>query len=229
MTVSTKKEIAHPAKTPQAAAAAGIAFAALFALGVTFVRLGVDGLSSGEGLNGATQSRLTWAMALMPFAGIAFLWFLGVVRHHLGEYEDQFFATVSLGSGLLFVAMSFIAFAIAGGMMTASGSGGQLSAEAYTLNRAIIYQVFNVYALKMAGVFMFSLGTLWRKTGTMPRSLTLVTYVLALIMLVSLSRNLWLALLFPAWVLLISVFILASGLRRHDVADVDSVAAPATG
>lgn len=229
MTMSTKLGITHPAKTPQAAATAGIAFAVLFALGITFVRLGADGLGGAEGLRGATQSRLTWAMALMPFAGIAFLWFLGVVRHHLGEYEDQFFATVSLGSGLLFVAMSFIAFAIAGGMMTVYGSGGQLSADVYALNRAIIDQIFNIYALKMAGVFMFSLGTIWRKTGTMPRSITLVTYGLALIMLVSLSRNLWLALLFPAWVLLISIVILVSGLRRHDAGDVGGVAPQATG
>jgi len=228
MTISAKIEIAHPAKTPQAAAAAGIAFAVLFALGVTFVRLGAAELSSGEGLSGTTQNRLTWAMTLMPFAGIAFLWFLGVVRHHLGEYEDRFFATVSLGSGLLFVAMSFIAFAIAGGTMTAFNSSEQPIVDAYALNQAVIYQIFNIYALKMAGVFMFSLGTLWRKTGTMPRSVTLVTYVTALIMLVSLSRNLWLALLFPAWVLLISVVILATGLRRREAA-ADGPAAQAAG
>ncbi len=113
--------------------------------------------------------------------------------------------------------------------MTVYGSGGQLSADVYALNRAIIDQIFNIYALKMAGVFMFSLGTIWRKTGTMPRSITLVTYGLALIMLVSLSRNLWLALLFPAWVLLISIVILVSGLRRHDAGDVGGVAAQATG
>jgi len=229
VTASTKSEIAHPAKTPNAAAIAGIAFAVLFALGITFVRLGADSLNSGEGLSESARSRLALAMALMPFAGIAFLWFLGVVRHHLGQFEDQFFATVSLGSGLLFVAMSFVAFAIAGAVLTVYGSGGQLAADAYALHRAIIDQVFNSYALKMAGVFMFSLGTLWRKTGVMPRGLTLVTYALALVMLVSLSRNLWLALLFPAWVLLISVRILVSGLRRHDAGDVDGFPAQATG
>ena len=227
MTSFNKTEVAHPAKTPQAAAAAGIAFAVLFALGVTLVRLGADGLSDGEGPTEATLRRLNWAMALMPFAGIAFLWFLGVVRHHLGQYEDQFFATVSLGSGLLFVAMSFVAFAIAGGLMTVYGGGGRLTAEAYALNRAIIDQLFNTYALKMAGVFMFSMGTLWRKTGVMPRSLTLVTYVLALVMMVSLSHSLWLALLFPVWVLLISVAILVSGLRRPDAGDVAGAAAGA--
>jgi len=43
----------------------------------------------------------------LPFAGIAFLWFIGVLRDRLGELEDRFFATVFLGSGLLFLAMLF--------------------------------------------------------------------------------------------------------------------------
>lgn len=230
MTRSREAEIAHAAKTPQAAAAAGIAFAVLFAAGVTLIRLSAAELGGATTLSEATRSRLAIALALMPFAGIAFLWFVGVVRHHLGAYEDQFFATVSLGSGLLFVGMSFVAFAIAGGTLAAYQSGGPAPATGvYALNLAIISQAFNTYALKMAGVFMFSLGTLWRKTDVMPRSLTLLTYALALVMMVSLSHNLWLALLFPAWVMLVSVVILVSGLRRHDAGDVDGAAAGATG
>ena len=53
----------------------------------------------------------------MPFAGIAFLWFIGVVRDRLGRLEDQFFSTVFFGSGLLFLAMVFVSMAIAGGMV----------------------------------------------------------------------------------------------------------------
>ena len=55
------------------------------------------------------------ALNLLPFAGIAFLWFIGVVRDRLGEGEDRFFATVFLGSGLLFVAMLFVSGADAVG------------------------------------------------------------------------------------------------------------------
>ena len=64
------------------------------------------------------------ALNLIPFAGIAFLWFVGVLRDRIGEREDRFFATVLLGSGLLFVAMLFIGAAVAGGLIagvTASG------------------------------------------------------------------------------------------------------------
>ena len=225
MTSSVKADIAHPAKTPNAAAVAGIAFAVLFGLGLTLVRLAADALGAGEALSEETRGRLSLALALMPFAGIFFLWFIGVVRHHLGALEDQFFATVSLGSGLLFVALAFVAFAVAGGTLAAY-EGGPLAAGTYALNRAIIDQLFNTSALKMASVFMFSLGTLWRKTGAMPRSLTLVTYALALVMMVSLSHNLWLSLIFPVWVLLVSIYILFAGLH-HRAEDRDGVPAHA--
>ena len=59
------------------------------------------------------------ALNLVPFAGIAFLWFIGVLRDRLGEREDRFFATVFLGSGLLFLAMLFISAAVAGGIIIA--------------------------------------------------------------------------------------------------------------
>jgi hypothetical protein len=46
---------------------------------------------------------------LAPFSGIAFLWFIAVVRNLIGAREDRYFATVFLGSGLLFVAMLCVA------------------------------------------------------------------------------------------------------------------------
>ena len=57
------------------------------------------------------------ALNLLPFAGIAFLWFIGVVRDRIGQGEDRFFATVFLGSGLLFIAMLFVTGAVAGGLV----------------------------------------------------------------------------------------------------------------
>ena len=46
------------------------------------------------------------ALNLVLFAGIAFLWFMGLLRNRVGTLEDQFFATVFLGSGLLFLVVS---------------------------------------------------------------------------------------------------------------------------
>jgi hypothetical protein len=39
------------------------------------------------------------ALNLVPFAGIAFLWFIGVVRDRVGEREDRFFATSARAAG----------------------------------------------------------------------------------------------------------------------------------
>ena len=63
------------------------------------------------------------ALDLMPFAGIAFLWFIGVVRDRIGLLEDRFFATVFLGSGLLYIAMIFASAALAGGLIRVLSSG----------------------------------------------------------------------------------------------------------
>src|SRR6266403_5433019 len=82
-----------------------------------------DPLESGAWL--ATNARtVALALNLIPLAGVAFLWFIGVLRDRLGQQEDRFFATVFLGSGLLFLAMLFAAAAIAGAVTLLASSAG---------------------------------------------------------------------------------------------------------
>ena len=61
---------------------------------------------------------LSFAILMIPYAGIAFLWFIGVIRDQLGDAEDRLFSTVFLGSGLLFMALTFIAAALASGLLS---------------------------------------------------------------------------------------------------------------
>ena len=77
----------------------------------------------------------------------------------------------------------------------------------------MMYTITNVYGVRMAGVFMISLGTIWIRTRVMPRVFVFLTYALALLLLVSSNLTLWLVLVFPAWVFVISVFILIISLR----------------
>jgi hypothetical protein len=74
----------------------------------------------------------------VPFAGIAFLWFIGVLRDRLGEREDRFFATVFLGSGLLFPAMLFASATVAGGIIIAYAARpqGLLDSPTFTFARS---------------------------------------------------------------------------------------------
>src|SRR5438874_6333639 len=97
-------------RTPRAAAVAGIIFAVLITISLVLIRLAIpeelSGTNTAAWLQGNTTT-LTLALTLVPFAGIAFLWFIGVVRDRMGALEDQFFSTVFFGSGLLFLAMMF--------------------------------------------------------------------------------------------------------------------------
>jgi len=163
----------------------------------------------------------------MPFAGISFLWFVGVVRDRLGVYEDQFFSTIFYGSALLFLAMVFSATAITGGIATAYAANPELRAagEIYAFGRALVGQFFTIYALRMAGVFIISLGTIWLRTGVMPRWLSLITYLFALVLILSASLNLWMVMVFPAWVFIISSYILLLNLRANRSGKADGITA----
>ena len=105
---------------PRAAAVAGILFSVLLIISLVIIRLYMpaDPHDAGQWLAG-NGGPIELALNLLPFAGIAFLWFIGVLRDHLGEHEDRFFATVFLGSGLLFLAMMFASAALAGGILIA--------------------------------------------------------------------------------------------------------------
>ena len=69
-------------------------------------------------------------------------------------------------------------------------------------------QISNVYALRMAGVFMLSLATIWLRTGLMPRWLAVISFGLAFVLLVVTNLGLWVTLCFPAWALAVSTFLL---------------------
>jgi hypothetical protein len=203
--------------TPRAAAIAGILFSLLLITSLVLIRLSVpsDVQDAGAWLK-QNWTKVNFALNLLPFAGIAFLWFIGVVRDRIGENEDRLFATVFLGSGLLFLAMLFASAAIAGGIINLYGvsPGVLMSAGVYSFGRLITYQIMNVYAMKMAGVFMITTSTLSLRTGIFPRWMAILGILLALILLLTVSMLYWAPIVFPLWVLLISVYILLANLRK---------------
>ena len=202
-------------KTPRAAAVAGILFAVLLIIGLVLFRLSVqaDPLESGAWLK-ARSNTVALALNLVPFAGIAFLWFIGVLRDRLGELEDRFFATVFLGSGLLFLAMLFASAAVAGGIIIAYAARPEalLNSATFTFARAVTYEIMNLYTVKMAGVFIISTSTLALHTGFAPRWIAFLGFALALLLLFSGRYVEWIIMVFPLWVLLISIYILIDNL-----------------
>ena len=201
-------------KTPRAAALAGILFSVLLATSLVLFRTSVPATTELTQL-GSRTSVVLLALNLVPFTGIAFLWFIGVVRDRLGAYEDRFFATVFFGSGILFIAMFFAAGAVAGATIIALNAASRqlLDSGTYEFGRVIAAQIMNVYALKMAGVFMISTATMGLRTHILPRWITIPGYALATLLLLSSRFADWLGLTFPMWVFLLSIYILVENLR----------------
>jgi len=197
-------------RTPRAAAVAGIAFSLLLglALGLIIVSAPSDPARPGVWLaDPGHRTSVAIALNLVPFAGIAFLWFIGVVRDRIGQHEDRFFATVFLGSGLLFVAMLFAAAAFAGGLIAnaAAGSGAAPGPDTLAAGRQVTSLLLRVYAMRMAAVFTISTTTLAVRLRLIPRWLALVGYLSGAALLLTAGLIPWLELLFPAWAFVFSV------------------------
>jgi len=197
---------AQPAVVPpRGAALAGVIFGILAIVGLGLVRYAIPADASKPGVWLADPHRLSavrFALDLVPFAGIAFLWFVGVLRNRLGELEDRFFATLFLGSGLLFVASLFGAAAVTDALVE-SVAAGHTNRGTYYLARSLGDTLLNLFAMKMAGVFIFSTCTLGLRTVIFPRWIAYTGYGCGLMLLLIISNWRWITLVFPIWMLVV--------------------------
>lgn len=203
--------------TPRSAAVAGILFSVL--LSATMVLLRTSAPAFSQELQDWTADDVETvrrALYLVPFAGIAFLWFMGVVRDRFGANEDRFFSTVFFGSGLLFLASLFIAAGVGGAALIglAATPKAMIASSPFFFGRLVSGQIMNVFTLKMAGVFMVSTATLATRTRILPPWITLPGYGCAGLLLLGSHFIDWAHLVFPLWVLVLSVYILADNARK---------------
>ncbi len=200
-------------KTPKAAAVAGIIFSTLL-IGIFWLfraSVPADPTAPGAWLY-SNRSSIALALNLVPIAGVAFLWFIGVLRDRLGELEDRFFATIFFGSGVLFLALLFSAAAIIGALIvTAEADGSQAIVDSAVLHfgRAIAHTVVNVYLMKMCVVFMFSTSVIALRTGLASRWLGFAGLVLALAIILFGSLFDGALFAFPLWALVLNANLLA--------------------
>jgi hypothetical protein len=195
-------------RSRRSAAIAGIVFAVLLLAALTMMRIALseDSFRALQA-DAQRQSLIRLSLHLVPFAGIAFLWFIGVVREQLGNVEDRLFSTVFLGSGLLFLAMLFIGAVTSTSLLTML-AGSNPNTELFAYGRSTTQTLISVYAMRMAAVFTLSVSTVGLRTSAMPRWVVYLGYLVALTLLVAAGEHKWFQLLFPAWVLLVSLVIL---------------------
>jgi hypothetical protein len=199
------------AEVPRAAAVAGVVFALLFGAALLMVRMTIPGsIAERGGWLEDPAGTLRLATHLLAWGGIAFLWFVGAVRTHIGAREDRFLASVYFGSALLFLGMCFVAAAATQALLAAHQAYGErfFDSGTFTFGSRLTYEVTNTFALRMAGVFMFSLATLCLRTGALPRPFVWLTWALAALLVFGLTQTLWAAMVFPVWVLGLSLYLL---------------------
>jgi len=197
------EEAGRQLRAPWAASIAGLLFSVLFTLALVLVRSDADHPAESTAV-------VIGGLYLAPFAGIMFLWFVAVIRDQIGEREDRFFATVFFGSGLLFVSLLFATAAVASTPTTLVKFQGEAepSAESIALLRAFGYTLLFAFATRAAAVFMVATATIGIRSGVFPRWFALVGYLLGVVLLVAVSFVDWFILVLPAWVAVVSLFIL---------------------
>ena len=208
-------------RTRRAAAIAGIVFAVLLLTALALTRFALaDGSLASLQSDAQRRALIRFSLGLIPFAGIAFLWFIGVIREQLGAVEDRLFSTVFLGSGLLFLAMLFV------GSITSASLLDMLERPTFDINiwdfgRDNAQDLFSLYAMRMAAVFTLSVSTVGMRAAAMPRWVSFLGYLVAVLLLVASSAQPWLQLAFPGWVLVVSLVILTRSARpaARDIPD----------
>ena len=199
-------------RSPRSAAIAGLIFSVLLSAIIIMIQISfpADPVDFRSDWLEANSNVVSLAIGLVPLAGIAFLWFMGVARDLLGHLEDQFFSTVFTGSGLLFLGMLFVWAAIGGTILIIHNENPQILIKGgfYEVGRILMSEVIGVFAMGMAGVYVFSTGSIWMRTGAVPRWLAIVTWGIAVVLWLSVFLSWWFRLAFPIWVFVVSIYIM---------------------
>ena len=217
----TQRMVPRQVRSPRSAAIAGIVFSCLIAASMILLYSNV--LASPADVGGewleSWSGAATVVLVLVPFAGIAFLWFTGVIRDLVGDREDRFFATVFFGSGIILVVMMYTWAAAVGAVLGTFAATAHMSVDydVYVFGLTFMDQIIGSYFLRMAAVYMLSISSLWTRAKIVPRWLTIVSYIVGLGFLLFASALREARFLFPTWVLLVSIYILVRNYRRtHD-------------
>jgi hypothetical protein len=218
------EEAGRQLRAPWAASIAGLLFAVLFTAALVLLRSqpildAADAQLIREFATGHDLPGVIGGLYLGPFAGIMFLWFIAVIRDQIGEREDRFFATVFFGSGLLFVAILFVALAVASWPVVGVRYLGQAapSAREVEVTQALSYALMFAFGTRAAAVFLLAMSTVGLRSGVFPPWFARAGYVVGAALFLVVAFWDWVILVLPAWVALISLYILRRERARRPI------------
>ena len=162
--------------------------------------------------------RVTLAgLYVMPFAGIAFVWFIVALRMWIsasGRREDALFSNVQLVSGILYTAL-FLVSAAASAAIAAATEFTDAEIDPAFARQFNQYgdTILFVFAMRMAAMFVFTTSTIARHAKILPTWFLRVGYAVGLFLLLSASFYRALSLVFPVWLLCLAVLLMLRARR----------------
>jgi hypothetical protein len=209
--------LARELRTPASAGVAGVIFSAVLLAVLVLMHTSIPaGPGSADWLQDPDRRRAVQvAVALIPFAGISFLWFIGVIRSRLGAAEDKLFATVFLGSGLLFVALLFITASILGTALALYDRGLAVTDDTLLALQVLSRQLMGAFGARMAAVFAISVSSVGLRMRLTPRWLAILGFATGVLLLLSPPLSRWAQVSFPLWVLLVSLYVLVTSRQNR--------------
>lgn len=199
-------------RSPRAAAINGILFSLLsiYTMSQTQKIIRIDPANISQEWLKTNADTVSLILLLIPFMGITFLWFTGVLRDWSADVQDRFFSTVFFGSGILAMGMLFVWAAIFGALYGTYTKVGDrwVGSGVYYFGVTFMNSILSDFTLRMLGLYVSSVATLWAKSKIMPRWLIVITFIVAFIFIIFASTFIKTRYIFPGWVFLVSVYIL---------------------
>lgn len=198
-------------------AVAGIIFAALYS--ISFYLLSQTPLGSATDAeiiayyaDGQQRTLSLAGMFIMPFAGIAFLYFMVFLRRlaaQTGLPVSSILGNVQQGAGLIFIAVLFVATAA----LVAAPASIQFAGLETDPVLARLLPLFGtttllMFGMRMASMFVFTSSSIGRATGMIPNWFGYLGYAVGVALLLAFTFQTWFALLFAGWVLVLCLMIL---------------------
>ena len=212
-------------KAAHLTAAMGIAHAVLFLLSFWLVSDVPGPKASSQEIiayYGSDQNRrpILVGLYVMPFAGIAFIWFIVALRMWTSgqvRRENVLLSNVQLVSGILYIALFFggaaASSALAASVQFAQGTVDPDTARQFPqLGSALVL----VFGMRMAAMFVFSTTNITRSVGIIPKWFAIIGFVVGLGLLLSATFNRALVLVFPIWILVFCSLLIRRARRIPD-------------
>jgi hypothetical protein len=154
---------------------------------------------------------------ILPLAAVAFIWFIAALRQwttHSRRRGSQLIATVQLLSGVAFITLALASAAAS----TMPAALVELSDETLKAEVARDFPLFGnalllVFGVRMAAMFVMTTTNIASKVGFMPRWFGIISLLVAAVLFLSASLSVWLAVVFPAWVLALGILIIVNAYR----------------